>query len=611
MPQVISRFQDIPDLAGLPLSAGSVYVRKSTNDGWIAPVSPTPVIVPVTGGSGTTSDPYLGIETFNYQSNTQYVLHRDAVYQISDTINVLSENTTIDGNGATILAAVGSSHWGDAVPMMFVGIPSPGQFGLVNQNITLKNFRLNAQGQTGICLSTRYCSWSQFYDLRLDNATITCLDLFFQIISSFHNIRCNINLTQSLIDDMPFRTLNGLYLHGGDSLTFYDCSFDQMMDYGVLIDYVTIVDQGTTEDSPGVMIAFIGGSSQYAGQNLPVAGQATQNHDGDPVKGWGVYIRGDINNNLHQPNYIYLERLDFESNALNGSPPAFPGIGSTYAKEIFCDGANVHISNTWPVAGIWHFGPNSYNCVCTNCNHSFIVQDSTYVLLDINSGGVTSMSGTYPGNISKINGGNVPPFNSLAGPLILNQLSGTGTLDIRSESGSATFKNSSSTNTDQTPAVSQNSIGITTINSGNGNGTLIRANGGGNIHLQPDNGSQEINYGATYLGANDFVKSCRTDANSFYYLEDFQGKGLYLSSRINYIYANGVKGVVLGGGYLNILDGTIANSATDGFVWFPSMTGTPTGVPTNHTGEIPLIFDRTAGKLWARVGGAWKSVTFA
>ena len=64
----------------------------------------------------------------------------------------------------------------------------------------------------------------------------------------------------------------------------------------------------------------------------------------------------------------------------------------------------------------------------------------------------------------------------------------------------------------------------------------------------------------------------------------------------------------------NVVLGTptaLATTATDRFVYKPSMAGTPTGVPTAKTGLVPTVIDTTGLKLWAYIGGTWKSTTFA
>ena len=57
----------------------------------------------------------------------------------------------------------------------------------------------------------------------------------------------------------------------------------------------------------------------------------------------------------------------------------------------------------------------------------------------------------------------------------------------------------------------------------------------------------------------------------------------------------------------NLFFGTasLATSATNGFPYFPTCAGTPTGVPTANTGRSPVIWDSTGNKLWIYSGGIW------
>lgn len=50
-------------------------------------------------------------------------------------------------------------------------------------------------------------------------------------------------------------------------------------------------------------------------------------------------------------------------------------------------------------------------------------------------------------------------------------------------------------------------------------------------------------------------------------------------------------------------------SATEGFLYLPTMAGQPTGTPTDFSGRAPLQIDTTNGKLWAYYSGAWNSLT--
>jgi hypothetical protein len=65
-----------------------------------------------------------------------------------------------------------------------------------------------------------------------------------------------------------------------------------------------------------------------------------------------------------------------------------------------------------------------------------------------------------------------------------------------------------------------------------------------------------------------------------------------------------------GGGNFVIGDATRATNATSGFLYLPTMNGTPTGVPTAWTGTVAFIYDTSGNKLWV-YNGAWRSVTLA
>ena len=63
---------------------------------------------------------------------------------------------------------------------------------------------------------------------------------------------------------------------------------------------------------------------------------------------------------------------------------------------------------------------------------------------------------------------------------------------------------------------------------------------------------------------------------------------------------------LLVGGEIGSNATALATSATTPFLWVPSTTGTPTGVPAASAGAaIPFVIDTTASKLYARISGAW------
>lgn len=63
---------------------------------------------------------------------------------------------------------------------------------------------------------------------------------------------------------------------------------------------------------------------------------------------------------------------------------------------------------------------------------------------------------------------------------------------------------------------------------------------------------------------------------------------------------------------LNAAGAALATNATQGFTQLPNMAGTPSGTPARSvTGNTPVVIDTTGSKLWAFIGGAWKSATLA
>lgn len=80
--------------------------------------------------------------------------------------------------------------------------------------------------------------------------------------------------------------------------------------------------------------------------------------------------------------------------------------------------------------------------------------------------------------------------------------------------------------------------------------------------------------------------------------------GINGSTRLAFI---GTAGVSAGTG------NALATNATGPFMYVPQMPGTPTGTPstTDMGTTVPIVIDTSGSKLWAYIGGTWKSVTLA
>lgn len=54
----------------------------------------------------------------------------------------------------------------------------------------------------------------------------------------------------------------------------------------------------------------------------------------------------------------------------------------------------------------------------------------------------------------------------------------------------------------------------------------------------------------------------------------------------------------------------LANAATDGFLYIPTVAGPPTGTPTTKTGTVAMVYDTTNDELYV-YNAAWVKVTLA
>jgi hypothetical protein len=74
---------------------------------------------------------------------------------------------------------------------------------------------------------------------------------------------------------------------------------------------------------------------------------------------------------------------------------------------------------------------------------------------------------------------------------------------------------------------------------------------------------------------------------------------------------NAVNMTVSDAGDVSIGRSAPSTTATAGFPYVPVMAGTPSGTPTTITGFLPIVLDSSGSKLWAYLGGSWKSVTLS
>jgi parallel beta-helix repeat protein len=83
------------------------------------------------------------------------------------------------------------------------------------------------------------------------------------------------------------------------------------------------------------------------------------------------------------------------------------------------------------------------------------------------------------------------------------------------------------------------------------------------------------------------------------------------STGTTHFYNNGTEYLTIDpNGNVTIRNSSLATNATNGFLYIPSMAGTPTGVPSTKTGLVPMVYDTTNHKFWI-YDTAWKGVVLA
>jgi hypothetical protein len=63
-------------------------------------------------------------------------------------------------------------------------------------------------------------------------------------------------------------------------------------------------------------------------------------------------------------------------------------------------------------------------------------------------------------------------------------------------------------------------------------------------------------------------------------------------------------------GNVQVGNGALGTTATNGFLYIPTCAGAPTGTPTAKTGLVPMVYDTTDHKFWI-YNGAWKGTVLS
>lgn len=116
----------------------------------------------------------------------------------------------------------------------------------------------------------------------------------------------------------------------------------------------------------------------------------------------------------------------------------------------------------------------------------------------------------------------------------------------------------------------------------------------------------------TATGCN-LTMRCGTDPGTSYIIfENAAATKVYLA--MGPVYSDHIwaySTMIFQGSSLVVGNAALTTTATDGFLYLPSCAGAPTGAPATQTGTVACVVDTADSKLYAYVGGSWKSVTLA
>lgn len=270
-----------------------------------------------------------------------------------------------------------------------------------------------------------------------------------------------------------------------------------------------------------------------------------------------------------------------------GTPSALVGTNiSGTAANLTAGHVTTNANMTGPITGTG----NTTSITAQTGTGTTFVMDTSPTLVTPNLGTPSALVGTnISGTAASLTAGHVTTNANLTGPITS---SGNAT-SIAAQTGTGTtFAMSASptfTGTVGAAAIAATgTISTTTVGAGAQIQAIAPASQNAVIQASANAGSTVMSMFASQALGTGIL---RTEGSYSLVLQSNNTQALIIDANQN---------VAIG-------SGALATTATNGFFYTNTCSGTPTGTPTSISGRVPMLYDTSANKLWV-YNGAWKGI---
>lgn len=140
--------------------------------------------------------------------------------------------------------------------------------------------------------------------------------------------------------------------------------------------------------------------------------------------------------------------------------------------------------------------------------------------------------------------------------------------------------------------------------------TYLYRDGANQLALRNTTNAQAFRIYNTYTDASNYERAALLwSSNDLLFGTEKAGTGTARALKVQTDGTTRAGVTAAGSFYIGSGAAALATSATDGFLYFPTCGGTPTGTPTSITGTQAVVIDSTTNKIYTYGGGAWNAIS--